>query len=293
MQILINSSPLEYTLEDETSLGEVIDGLEQWLRSGRFAIVSLSVNQTPYRLHDRDSWQSLPLDDINAVDIEAFPLTRIDETTLVAVSEFLNLLEQALHTANQEAVGEISAELPYVRDRVVQFFPALAGVEGAAEILRSPELSSGLLPEQRESQRIQKEIADLRLLLSTRAREYEQPVRELALTLGQLMASARHAVEAPLLLQTGREADAMQTVVTLTELLGRAMRLIPLVAEHEAGELDIDAVKEFAASLTPQLAELKEALEIRDTVLVGDLMEYEIAPRLERLVDILPPGGTP
>jgi len=35
------------------------------------------------------------------------------------------------------------------------------------------------------------------------------------------------------------------------------------------------------------LSELLEAFDARDSVLIGDLMEYEIAPRLERLRSIL------
>jgi hypothetical protein len=40
-------------------------------------------------------------------------------------------------------------------------------------------------------------------------------------------------------------------------------------------------VSDFFADLTPVLSEFEEALKANDTVLVGDLAEYEICPRLK------------
>jgi hypothetical protein len=67
------------------------------------------------------------------------------------------------------------------------------------------------------------------------------------------------------------------------------VRLIPLVeASEETAGIDVPGTRRFAEDLAPYLSELKEAFEIQDTVLIGDLLEYEVAPRLDELKDLLP-----
>ena len=39
--------------------------------------------------------------------------------------------------------------------------------------------------------------------------------------------------------------------------------------------------------LTPVLRELVAAFDAKDSVLIGDLLEYEVAPRVERLMPLL------
>ena len=299
MRILINSEPLDYQLEDETRLGEVVDELEQWLRSGQFAIVALNVNDSTYPIHARDAWKDIPVDEVAAMDVEALPLARVDETTLAALAEYLGMLSDALNPAvdalrSADAVRELAAELPHVRRRIGGFFPALVDENGETAVLRDASLDAGVAPGGDACVVLRKEIDDLLELLSSRAREYTHPARELAITLGRLSSIAAQAVEVPLQMHGGNEGQAMQTLITLTELFGRVLRIVPILEREPTderdptGEIDVEAVKRFASELSPQLVELKEALEIRDTVLVGDLLEYEIAPKLERLAEIIP-----
>lgn len=86
--------------------------------------------------------------------------------------------------------------------------------------------------------------------------------------------------EVPVQLQTGRDRDAMATVTALCDAV---QRLLPLLAF-----LPRDAEREgLIVELNATLGELATALAARDTVLIGDLAEYEVAPRLARLVPLL------
>lgn len=291
MEILVNREPLDFRLENESSVGEVVDGLADWLSSGSFAITSIDVNAESYAIHDRSSWESISVDDVEELSVEALPLNRVDHTTIVALDEYCSLLRGALETGEDEALAELVAELPYVRARLVQFFPPLADRNGAADILTDPDLERAHPPAEPARTRLIDEIDALRTIIAAREREYRDPVRELALTLGHLSASRDALVEVPVQLQTGHQQAAMQTVVTVTELLSRLVRLIPLVesaANGPASGIDIQGVRRFSEELGPLLSELSEAFEVEDTVLIGDLLEYEVAPRLEQLESLLP-----
>lgn len=291
MDILVNREPLDFRLENESSVGEVVDGLADWLSSGSFAITSIDVDATSYAIHDRSSWESISIDEVDELSVQALPLNRVDHTTIVALDEYCSLVKEALETSATEALGELVAELPYVRARLVQFFPSLAGGESSNGLLEDPDLEQARLPAEPARRLLVEEIDALRTILAAREREYRDPVRELALTLGQLSAHRDALVEVPVQLQTGHQQAAMQTVVTITELLSRLMRLIPLVESAAADDslgVDIAGVRGFAEELAPLLAELAEAFETQDTVLIGDLLEYEVAPRLERLESLVP-----
>jgi hypothetical protein len=86
------------------------------------------------------------------------------------------------------------------------------------------------------------------------------------------------------LLATGRDRQAMEAVVRFSELCQRLLALL--------GSLGVPAVggrepAEFFAGLNGVLQELIAAFQARDTVLIGDLLEYEIAPRLRQLKAVL------
>jgi len=282
MQILVNREPLDYALESETSLGEVVDGVQEWLTDGKFTITSLDVNAQAYPIHDRQSWQDIEINTVERLEIEAVPLTNAQQTRTLALIEFLDILDDILRMRQEGRLGEVVAELPYVREQIAAILPVYADPE--TTVLANDDILIGVLPSEQACVAIHKEIADLKKLLISRATELVYPLRELAMTLGTLRTFASRLEQVPVLLQTGKEGEAMQIVVTLTELLSRVYRVAPLAEQDEnAAQLDLSALRSLLDELAPHLRELEEAFHVKDTVLVGDLLEYEVAPRLFQL----------
>ena len=54
--------------------------------------------------------------------------------------------------------------------------------------------------------------------------------------------------------------------------------------------LDKEGLASFTRDVTPFLGEMEHALEVEDSVLIGDLLEYEIAPRVRELQKLVPSG---
>jgi len=287
MQILINQEPLNYTLESEESLGEVIDGLARWLEDGQYAITSIDVDDRSLPIHDRSRWQDLEVTSVGKLSLEAFPFSHVEQTTLAAIGDYCVLLQRAIDEKDADALQELAAELPYVRNRIEEFFPALSSADPSDAILLDDALQRGELPHSGARARLKSQLTSVTTIIESRLRELENPARELGLTLGQLVACSQPLVEVAIQLQTGNESLAMSTVVRFTELLSRVIRLLPLAADSD---FNSDQIGRFALDLTPLLQQLSEAFEIQDGVLIGDLLEYEIAPRLAQLPSLIPDG---
>lgn len=94
-------------------------------------------------------------------------------------------------------------------------------------------------------------------------------------------------VEIPVLLQTGKDMRVMEIINSCSSDLHSLYQMLPLlpIAGIEGDGPDIDGMPlgNYPSVLSPVLRELMEALEKKDTILVGDLSEYELAPRIEKL----------
>lgn len=97
--------------------------------------------------------------------------------------------------------------------------------------------------------------------------------------------------EIPVQLQTGKDLTVMQTINSFSTKLQTLYQLLPLVKitniTNESSEIDGIPLVSYPGYLAPLLADLLEALGKKDTVLVGDLTEYELAPKIEKLSAVL------
>ncbi|HNY17163.1 MAG TPA: hypothetical protein PK542_10800 [Treponemataceae bacterium] len=91
----------------------------------------------------------------------------------------------------------------------------------------------------------------------------------------------------PLQLQTGKDLPVLETIHRFSLDLQSLYQLLPLISiaglSPERSSVDGIPLNAYPSELAPVLSELIKALETKDTVLAGDLSEYELAPRIERL----------
>ena len=72
----------------------------------------------------------------------------------------------------------------------------------------------------------------------------------------------------------------MEIVIRFADIVQSLMDLLPfLPPDAERARILVE--------LTPVLRELVDAFGSRDSVLIGDLLEYEVAPRMERIAPLL------
>ena len=78
-------------------------------------------------------------------------------------------------------------------------------------------------------------------------------------------------------------SDRLQALLAVLDRLRQAGRLDPAALVGVAGRPAGQSLLDFATGLNGVLRELQGSFENRDSVLIGDLLEYEVVPRLAAL----------
>ncbi|MCQ2610653.1 MAG: hypothetical protein MJ169_02795 [Treponema sp.] len=95
----------------------------------------------------------------------------------------------------------------------------------------------------------------------------------------------------PVDLAAGKNAKANQSIIVLTQVMNNFCTTVTWAGlfpeRFKAIEVEGVCLSDFLADFQPILDDFCNALESGDTVLIGDLCEYEISPRLENLAKTL------
>ena len=259
MEIRINGTAADITLEDEQTVGEVVAGLERWLQGAGVRLCGLEIDG---ELVGADAVPAVFARDI--ADIRLFEVKTNTRT---------QLLEEALEDA-RALLQTLHAAAPAERGALLKNWEGSAAAGFLAS--ETPELS-GMLVKQAVTA-----PEALGALIDERLRELRSPHEELAALASVVSAVAGRLEELPLDMQTGKDARAAETAALFSTTAEKLFRLTGLLQSQDEslGALS-SRMDEFGAAVR----ELLEAYKLKDTVLIGDLAEYELAPRLRAFYD--------
>jgi hypothetical protein len=286
VEIRINDEPLDFTLEQEETLGEVVEQLQSWLADGGMLIENLSVNGSKVPGDQLTESRDTPLDQVNTVEVTAVSPDQFKLNQLSTIEHVLSLLLATLDRGTDSQVRQILSEYPHMRKPLAD---ALGSGEPANPVFARFD---SLAESGATSEELSLAAKQVLLLVQERIRELTEPIAELRSTAQILRTTIPEVSEVSVLLQTGKDREAMAAVVRFTELSDKLIRLYGILVRQGRVDLSASMVEEerFAAfyeDLNQVLRELSEAMAAGDSVLVGDLLEYEIAPRLEKLIQFL------
>jgi hypothetical protein len=271
MDITINGRAADITLETETTLGEILGGLEQWLRGSGHILSGLRLDGELIGSASMGEVFNRELAGIRSIDILTSTRGELMAEALLAAGNFL------------KAYGEASfAEQGLIREQW-EGTPAAGFLAGEA-----PDLAGELAKTFRGNGL---SLPQWEALIGERLRELADPLEEALAMEKAVTGIARRLEDLPLDIQTGKDARAAETVSLFSGLTEKIFRLFSLFRERglvtEDPASDDPPVDELAEEFTLALRELLAAYEAKDAVLVGDLAEYELAPRLLRLYSAL------
>lgn len=274
MNVTLNGNPFDVTVERERTLGELLAGVESWLESSRFSVSAFSLNGKAVPVGEVEEACATDLDEIDTLDIRA---SSWSELLLEALAESARCLEDAERGNEEEAATRFDSG-------AASGF--LAGGERDLHRRIREALRDGTEAERREA--LRRELAD-------RMREIADPAAELVRVRERIADVAERLEAVPLELQTGKDAAAARTIGDFASLAETMLRLIPLAEAAglslSAKTVDGSAFSDFMDELTTALRELAAGYENGDAILVGDLAEYELAPRLRTLAAALAEGA--
>ena len=271
MEISINGKPADIIIEKEKYVGDVLSGLEQWLAGTGNRLSGLSIDGLETSVATLTDAMERELEGIQHLDIR--------------ISSWDELAREALGALKETCAvyGDTSFELrTEIRNR---WEGSAAAAFISTEITDLHDLAQLSFGGEGLSTR------DLGILVEERLRELEDPAGEIENMEKPISEIIRRMEGLPLDVQTGKDGRAAETIRLFSQMSEKLIRILQ-VFKYRGLLIDsflIDGVpsKEFLNDFSAILGELCTAYGNQDTVLVGDLVEYELAPRLLKLLSAL------
>ena len=271
MNICINDKPADITLDTEKTLGEVLSGLEQWIAPSGNRIQGISINGQALEADALPGVFDRNISDINRLDVF---VTSYRELAAEALGDLLGTCINYANAAFDErsqilSSWEKSAAARFLRTEMSDLY------EFARSTLSGEGLSTG----------------DLSILIEERLGEIEDPGQEIRSCEAPVKNIAARMEELPLDIQTGKDQRAAETIQLFSRMGEKLFRLFFIL---KSGGLSLNTfvidelpARKFMEEFNAALNEISAAYQNQDTVLVGDLSEYELAPRLLKFFSAL------
>jgi len=311
VRLTINGEQVSYSLENERTLGEVVRGVQAWLAGAGFLITGMrAAGESGADSRDllktpAGDWGGTAVGSVQELDVQATHTGELKLAHWRTVDAWLAMLALEIQPpaggsrseAQAVSLEGLLAGLPETIESLrtnpflppgsdaIDRFSALFKGRSAPEGMQQPEAGKEAAKEVHtwpaETTRAAIAIIDqLRTGLQARIADASRPADALARCAAGVRDSLARLPEVSLLLQTGRDKDAMDVVIGFADTVQALLMLVPFLSpDPERGKL--------LAEFTPVLKELVAAFGTKDSVLIGDLLEYEIAPRMQRLAPML------
>ncbi len=280
MEIKINDVAIDYRLEQESTVGEVYQEIESWLRDNGHRVLACFLDGVS--IQDDGGWTDRPVDSVAAMSLTAENLRQRQIDDLETIHNYLGLLERVLRDGNRDQLVSVLEELPYVAEGIER---RAADLSGALEDTLPGPLHDAIAHaegvEQIDRAHAADRIALLDRLVDQRQRELLDPDHEMRSVCTVLSSLIDNVEQVPVLLQSGGEKEALTTVGAFSETVSTFLRILPLVT---LAHPDLASTAESIPEINDFLREIEGALSNSDLVLLGDLLEYEIVPRFRDLV---------
>jgi hypothetical protein len=282
MRMTVNGAPLEHALEDSGSLGELLASADNLLDKSGSVIVSLKIDGEDVDADGYARFAERPIASVSSVEIRA------EDAGVIRVRAIETLLE-LLAIAKRSSEDGASGDWPGLRAGAQDMRDAFAGLFAADE-LSFVQLFVDILEragdEPDRVSRVELSAQADRFLSVFRERlaELRSPAAEMRAAAALFDERALELAELPVLLQTGKEDQAMKAVLYFIEIFNKVIRIIPELRRSGVDTASISVggsnMAEFYGALNDVLRELTDAFEHKDAVLIGDLAEYEVLPRM-------------
>jgi hypothetical protein len=265
MKIIIDEKDADIVLEDEKTVGEALSGIENWLSGAGLCISGIALDGENVAASMDDVFKR-PVDRIDRMAIKTSLISTLHIEALYQALECL-----AAFASASSGAGNVSPSAE--KERIQEAWEQSAGAHFLSEHDYSIFNGIGEVFKGKGSGDVQKAIADQVACLD---RMIKDPAKEFLSLEAQVVDVNERLETLPLDMQTGKDKQAAETIDAFSTLAEKMFGLIRLVPQTSCGDAVLD---EFNAALKEFLA----AYENKDMVLIGDLAEYELAPRLSSI----------
>jgi hypothetical protein len=267
MKIRIHGADADIKPENEKTVGEILSGLDSWLAGTGHRLSGLNIDGKAVNTQEMDLSFSRDIETVDTIDICTTSLPQLVAESISRTMQDIEDFQQAGFDEKAEFPGKwkespqgclLAEQYPELFNWTIKSFSG----EGC-----SPQLLSQLFEE--------------------RLRELLDPAGEMNRTALLVDDICARLAEFPLDIQTGKDARAAETVNVFSGIAEKVFRIYHTlkIEGFPVAKITVDnmPVNDYITEFNKALKELLDAYERRDTVLIGDLAEYEMAPRLRSL----------
>jgi hypothetical protein len=265
MIILINDKPLDFALSNEKVLGEVLTGIEQWISGSGHRLSEISIDGEAAGASMMDEIFKKDIKSIERLDIRTNAAAEIAAASLINLLRDIDEYEQLNFDKKAEFFEnwKESAQACFISEEMPSLYSCFVNTFSKGDIA----------------------LHTLRSITEEIQREVNDPVNELANIEPILIEVCDKLVDLPLHIQTGKDLPASQTIQLFSFFTEKIIRIFHQLSaqgyllQTEKTEMIVNDFNNFKIIL----AELLEAYEKHDTIIIGDLAEYEASPKLKEL----------
>ena len=275
MKIKINDKPLDFTLDNEKTIGDVLAALEKWLTNSGHRMSELSIDGKTVSVSMVEDVFAEEIKNVNCLGIFTDSIADLAASSLKTLLDDIKKYENLVFNdkANFHETWKKSAQAKFISEQWSDLLSLCDSVFSGGSV--SSEVLFSITEE--------------------RLREVKTPAQEYAGIRPLLNDTCARLVDLPLDIQTGKDKRAAETIQLFSGISEKIFRiyrqmhiqgLLPAAVEssNESPEKSItQLINDFGAAAK----EMLQAYERQDIVLVGDLAEYEMSPQLQNLYNVI------
>jgi hypothetical protein len=266
MEIKINNKVLDVSLDNENTLGDVLAGLEQWLSGSGHRISELFIDGKFIDASMIEDIFAKEIKNIKTIEINTNVVAELTAASLINLLEDINEYEKLnFEEKSQFYVNwKDSVTAKYIHGEIADLYSYCVNTFYKGEMA----------------------VQTLRSITEEIQREVNEPVNEIKTLEPVLNEICERLINLPLDIQTGKDlaaANTIQIFSAITEKIFRIYRQLDTQGYLLPSDEKQKPLSSLITGFGNLLKELLEAYEKNDSVLVGDLTEYEASPKLKEL----------
>lgn len=317
MEVYVNEKLLPIELEDEKTAFDVIKGITDFFAKEKVPqfVTKILINGNEYSFADDDSLKAIEISSIDKIEFEFKDIITVSKLSVERILSYLDLLKQhTLENKWNDFFSNIEDSLNWIEsgmNQITEIF-SLEQEISSVKLLFTSELSELkkkilILSDKNfplpldTVQNIIASCEKLKVLISKVLQLLDLSFigdahEGIILRITEIMPLYDDLIpvlpEVSVLLQKACDKDAMEIIQKLTTIIDGSIPIFLAAKNLNANifdnfEINGASFDSFFDSLTEHLHELVSAIENKDSVMIGDLVEYEFLPNIEEMKELL------
>jgi len=265
MTIKINDKPLDFSIDNEKTLGEVFTSIEQWLSNSGHRLSEIFIDGAAVSAGMIEEVFKKDVNSINNIDIRTNAVAELAAVSLQNLQKDIDEYENIKFEEKAKFFDDWkkSAHAMFIFEEMPDIYSYFTNAFSGGDI----------------------SVQTLRAITGEIQREVTEPVKELERIEPVLNDICEKLVNLPLDIQTGKDLLAAQTIQLFSTVTEKLIRLFYQLST-QGYILQIEEARQIAENFSNFkniLSQLLESYEKHDIIIVGDVAEYEAAPKLKEL----------